>query len=260
MFRVLGPVTVTHGNSSWSPGPRKTRELLTALLLDCQHPVPARQLIEALWDRPTRNPESNLRTHVAALRRALAKISPELRGRVVTHSKMLYSLDIRSGELDAMQFAMLSRKGRAALSQGDLCTAAELLREALALWRGPAGVDVRTSEYLDHRLGILDEQHMATIEDLADVQIALGAFPEAIEALRWLLSDNPLRERAWSALIRAQYLVGDTSGALSTYEQARKTIRDELGSDPSPGMRLMHEAILRHDAEILRLGNLALAQ
>ncbi|GGO22417.1 hypothetical protein GCM10010116_45220 [Microbispora rosea subsp. aerata] len=222
--------------------------------------MPARQLIEALWDRPTRNPESNLRTHVAALRRALAKISPELRGRVVTHSKMLYSLDIRSGELDAMQFAMLSRKGRAALSQGDLCTAAELLREALALWRGPAGVDVRTSEYLDHRLGILDEQHMATIEDLADVQIALGAFPEAIEALRWLLSDNPLRERAWSALIRAQYLVGDTSGALSTYEQARKTIRDELGSDPSPGMRLMHEAILRHDAEILRLGNLALAQ
>ena len=127
-------------------------------------------------------------------------------------------------------------------------------REVLGIWW-------QETEGAKFWLTVLNDLRRRGVQDvLISCVDGLKGFPEAIEALRWLLSDNPLRERAWSALIRAQYLAGDTGGALSTFEHARKVIRDELGSDPSPGMRLIHEAILRHDAEIVRLGNLALTQ
>jgi len=257
IFRLLGPVEVRHRGATHSLPSRKARALLAALLLRSPHPASRTDLVRALWDEPTRQPDANLRTHLATLRRDLAGIDPSLRERVTTGEQGSYCLEATAEELDVALFTDYARRGEAALRRGDADTAVDLLQKAQQLWRGRAGADAQTSRYLAEQFSILDEQYMSALEDLADAQIALGAPRSAIGPLHKLLSDNPLQERGWGILARAQYLAGDPVRALITYERARTLIGDELGADPSPELEQVHVAILRHDVEAIRYGGLS---
>ncbi|WP_319023124.1 AfsR/SARP family transcriptional regulator [Streptomyces phaeolivaceus] len=140
-------------------------------------------------------------------------------------------------------FERLSREGRAALTAGDRPRAAALLREALALRRGPALPDL-PGAYAE--VARLDELRLAAVRDRIEADLVLGGGPEPVPEVRSLLTAHPLRERLYGQLIRALRASGRPAEALAVYEEARRTLADELGADnPSPDLAALHLELLR---------------
>lgn len=97
------------------------------------------QLVEAVWDgEPPPGVSNALQALVSRLRRVL----PDL----VESQVSGYRLALGPDAADAVRFESLARRGREEL-RTDPKAAAVTLREALALWRGPALADVQDAAF-----------------------------------------------------------------------------------------------------------------
>jgi hypothetical protein len=135
--RLLGPVDVVVDGRPVAPGSRYARTMLAVLAVRAGQVVPADVLIEAMWGPAApRTARHALHVHASALRH-LVPGGPPIVGRPGG-----YVLQIGPGQLDIDRFEDMAGRARAELSSGDVDTARQLLREALALWRGPALADV----------------------------------------------------------------------------------------------------------------------
>ncbi|HEY1176605.1 MAG TPA: BTAD domain-containing putative transcriptional regulator, partial [Phytomonospora sp.] len=149
--------------------------------------------------------------------------------------------------VDAHEFAELSRAGSRALSAQDHARAAELLRRAESLWRGPALADL-DAPFARAQAVRLDEQRLSATEDRVEAELHLGGDVRALVAeLRELTAAHPLRERFSGQLMRALHADGQQAEALAVFERTRETLADRLGADPSPELAAVHVAILRGD-------------
>jgi DNA-binding SARP family transcriptional activator len=239
-FQILGPVRVVRGHEAIPAGGPKQRTLLLALLLNLNRPVSLEWLTDALWeDEPPASATANLRSYVNTLRRALSGLDVEINGRGRS-----YQILVDPEWLDLTSFERAVGDGRSALGRGDFTTAAARLRQAIGLWRGPAGHDTRCGQSMDARLAALRERYATTVEDHAEAMIALGGGADAAFNLRVLLSEQPLRERSWELLVRALHGAGDTAGALCAYAEARSRLVDELGIEPGEELRRVHQSVL----------------
>src|SRR5207253_7347301 len=122
----------------------KQRLLLAVLLLHANEVVSSDRLIEALWgERAPDTARKALQVHVAGLRQLL---EPERSGggsdRVLETRAPGYALRLERGQLDLRRFEDGVTRARAASAAGDTEEAARVLRDALALWRGPALADL----------------------------------------------------------------------------------------------------------------------
>ncbi|MFC7587889.1 BTAD domain-containing putative transcriptional regulator [Nonomuraea antimicrobica] len=221
----------------------KVRALLTDLLVHEGRPVTADRLIDDLWgeDLPG-NPANTLQVKISQLRRALG------RDRVV-HESAGYRLrlDQPTDEVDAERFQSLVTEARSA---GDARARAELLTQALGLWRGPAYADVEDEEFARAAAQRLTEQRLAVLEEQAECRLELGDHILLIGELADLVARYPLRERLRAIQLRALYLAGRQSEALASYAELRELLTDELGLDPSPELAALQGAILRQDASL----------
>ncbi|MBC2906759.1 AfsR/SARP family transcriptional regulator [Streptomyces cupreus] len=241
-FQILGPVRVVRKNGELVPtGGPKQRALLLALLLNLNRPVSLDWLAEALWEeRAPASAMANLRSYVNALRRALSGLA----GVEIAGHCRSYQLRAAPERLDLTAFEQAAKGGRAALTRGDHTAAATGLQQAISLWRGTAEQGTRCGQPMAARLAALQGQYATVVEDHAEAMIALGEYRDATFRLRVLLSEEPLRERAWGLLMRALHDAGDTAGALFAYGQARKYLVAELGIEPGAELRRIHQAIL----------------
>ena len=130
--------------------------------------------------------------------------------------------------------------------------AAPLLREALALWRGPALQDLQDEESAQPLRNRLEELRIAALEQRFEAELELGAAGELVGELERLVDELPLRERLRAALMRALYADGRQAEALELYQRTRAMLRDELGLDPSPALQELEQAILRQDPALAR--------
>jgi DNA-binding SARP family transcriptional activator len=219
----------------------RQRAVLTALLLRPNQVVPVRQLAEATWEEPPASAGSNVRTYITALRRAMDDCS-----RLTTGSGG-YRLTVDADELDLLRFRTLKTDGERALHDGDPAAAAERLRAALDLWRGEPFADVPRTEPLQFEVVRLTEQRLAVVESYAEARLALGGSDELVADLRALVHAHPLRERLWELLMAALYRRGRQADALATYTEVRNLLDEELGIEPGPALRRLHERILRAD-------------
>jgi tetratricopeptide (TPR) repeat protein len=151
-------------------------------------------------------------------------------------------------ELDAVRFARLVAAGRGALADGAAARAVELLSEALGLFRGPPLADVPFSDLVATEASRLEESRVAALGLRIQAEIENGAAAGTVAELHRLTADHPLREELWALLMRALCAAGRQAEALAAYEQARTAIGDELGVDPGPGLRQLHQEILAADA------------
>ena len=132
-FGILGPFVVAddEGRELALGGP-KQRSVLAILLLHAGEVVPSDRLIEELWgERPPATAAKTVQVYVSNLRKALGDS-------VLLTRSGGYELRVTAVELDATQFEALAAEGQRLLRAGDFRRAAELLGEALGLWRGPA--------------------------------------------------------------------------------------------------------------------------
>ncbi|MEU3742299.1 BTAD domain-containing putative transcriptional regulator [Streptomyces sp. NPDC032198] len=243
-YRLLGPVEAWRAGRRLSLGGPKPRALLAALLLEPGRVVSVDVLIDAIWgERPPDTARSLIQSYVSALRRALSADAIETRppGYLIRADATL---------VDRVEFERLAVRGRQAAAEGDHGAAARLLGDALALWRGPALGGI--GETLRAMADQLDEARQAAVEERIAAELAqTGRETELVAELTALVSRHPTRERPRGQLMLALYRLGRQADALAVYAEGRDALADELGIDPGPDLRRMHEAILRADEELL---------
>ncbi|HET9973866.1 MAG TPA: BTAD domain-containing putative transcriptional regulator, partial [Streptosporangiaceae bacterium] len=210
---------------------------LAALALEPGHVVPNATLVDWIWgERPPAEAANALQRLVSRLRKAL----PE---GLVEGQAGGYRLAVEPGAVDAVRFECLL--GQARSDEGSLRI--RLLREALALWRGPVMQDVGLAESpaFDAAVTRLDGLHLTAMEDRFDAEISLGHGAALVTELADAVAAHPLRERLVAALMRALAAAGRDSEALLVYQRTREALADELGADPSPALSAVHVALLR---------------
>src|SRR5262249_20738938 len=144
-----------------------------------------------------------------------------------------YRLAIEPDAVDVTRFERLVAAGRSALAS-DPAAATRMLGDALALWRGPALLDVSGGDFFAAPATRLTELGLEAIEDRVDADLRLGRGADLTAELTSLVAEHPLRERLVGALIRALCAAGRPAEALTVYERARAALAEELGADPSP--------------------------
>ncbi|MEU1512912.1 BTAD domain-containing putative transcriptional regulator [Streptomyces sp. NPDC005811] len=250
-FGVLGPVEVLKGNVSLDLGPRQRRLLLVRLLLEDGRPVSQDTLCRDLWptDRPT-GAASSVRAHISRLR---AVLDPVRQGRstVLVSGPAGYALKTPAGARDTAVFEESVSRAREALRSRRLSTARQEIDAALGLWRGEA-----LAEATEHAFAIRERTRLdGALHDAKELQAAIlvqqGETEPAIGVAQGLVLKAPLRETSWALLMRALYAAGRPVEALRQYERFRDMLATELGLDPSPQLRDLHTAILRHDIVVL---------
>lgn len=243
-FGVLGPVEVRTGDGGLVVLAAKPRALLVVLLVHAGRPVSRDRLIAALWpEEPPPSAPRLVSTYVSGLRASLRlpRDGPPPRLVLVGDG---YRLEAAAGDVDLLVFADLAGRGRQALSDGDASAAARLLDQALGLWRGEPAEDVRVGGDTGVLLAGLAEQRLQAEEDRAGAYLALGSEAAIIPGLRVLVAAHPLRERLWGLLMTGLYRSGRQAEALAAYQQLRAHLVAELGVEPEPCLRELHQQIL----------------
>ncbi|WP_281916972.1 BTAD domain-containing putative transcriptional regulator [Nocardia sputorum] len=235
---MLGPLEIRldDGGSIEVPGAR-LRALLIALALEPGRAVPKTTLVDWIWgEQPPSDTANALQALVSRLRRVLPEGS--LDGQAGG-----YRLAVQPRAVDAVRFQQLLDQARG----GGDAHRAQLLREALDLWRGAPMQDVGMSDSaaFDAVVTRLDGLRLAAMEDLYEAEIRLGRGTELVAELTELVARHPLRERLVAALMRALAAAGRGAEALVAYQRAREALADTLGVDPSPGLSALHVALLR---------------
>ncbi|MFE0099338.1 BTAD domain-containing putative transcriptional regulator [Streptomyces sp. NPDC059009] len=241
-FQLLGPVSVTGGSGPLPLGPAKRRSLLAALLLRAGTPVTVDFLTEALWDvEPPLHARTVIQGHVSRLRALLVEAGLDAYGVELATQGRAYALQLPETLLDARRFEdLVTLAGR----QRDPADAALMLREALALWQGPALTGTVATPPLLAAAAALEESRLATVEQLARTYGQLGAHAQAVALLSAEVVAKPLREPLVACLMRALYGSGLQSDALGHYHRTRRLLADEMGVDPGPALREAYEEIL----------------
>ncbi|WP_037315468.1 BTAD domain-containing putative transcriptional regulator [Amycolatopsis orientalis] len=243
-FGVLGATEVRRDDGTAVPvgGPR-VRTLFALLALEAGRVVPAERLIDGLYgEQPPEGAANALQSQVSRLRGALKELAP------VEFSPAGYRLAVDPDDVDVHRFERLAAEGRRALAAGDATKAAELLHDALGLWRGPAFADITDAPFRDPQVTRLDELKTSAIEDRVEADLKLGRHEDVLTELRGIAAAQPLRERPRALLIRALHAAGRHADALTAFEDARRVLADELGTDPGPELAAAHLAVLRGEA------------
>jgi DNA-binding SARP family transcriptional activator len=154
-----------------------------------------------------------------------------------------YVLRLDEDELDLHRFERLVEDSRTA----DPATAAGLLRDALALWRGPPLADLAYEPFAQPEIARLEEARLAALEHRIEADLALGRHDEVVGELEGLTAEHPLRERLRGQQMLALYRSGRQAEALDSYRTARVVLVEELGIEPGRRLRELHQAILEQD-------------
>ena len=245
--RLLGPLEVEgdDGRIASLPG-AKLRALVSLLAVDAGSVVSSDRLIESLYgDGLPARPANALALLVSKFRRALGDVE-DAGGRLVLTQAPGYVLDLDRDRIDVFRFERLAAEGRR-LRDDQPEEAAARLREALALWRGDALVDVAFQDLASVERVRLEELRIEAVEDRVDADLAVGRHSDLVAELERLTRMHPLRERLWGQLMVALYRCGRQADALRTYQEARRRLGEELGLEPGPALRRLEVAVLDQD-------------
>jgi DNA-binding SARP family transcriptional activator/DNA-binding CsgD family transcriptional regulator/tetratricopeptide (TPR) repeat protein len=236
-FRILGPLEVSVSGRSVALGSGKLATLLGVLLLHVNEVVSVDRLVDELWgERPPADAIRLVQGYVSGLRRRLGP------GRIGTRPPG-YLIWISTGELDAAQFERLVAVARV----GQPKEVAARLREALALWRGPALADVRFAGFALREAQRLDELRLAALLDRIDADLAMGRHTQLVDELSRLVAEHPMDERVSGQLMLTLDRCGRSVEALEVYRRLRVALSEEFGLDPGGHLQALHFTILRQD-------------
>ncbi|MFF7636675.1 BTAD domain-containing putative transcriptional regulator [Kitasatospora sp. NPDC008050] len=251
-IQVLGPLSAQATAGSIVPSAGKPRQILALLALHANQVVPAHTLMEELWDADIpRSGLTTLQTYILHLRRLLGSAlgpDPVFGAKDVLATRHGgYLLHVQPGGVDVHEYDRLAELGRDAADACDDESAALIYREALAVWRGPALVDVKVGPVLEIELARLEESRLRVLERRIEADLRLGRHADLVAELTSLIVRHPLHEGLHAQCMAALYRSGRQWHALEVYHSLRGRLVEELGLEPSQRLRKLHQAILAAD-------------
>jgi DNA-binding SARP family transcriptional activator len=248
-FRILGPLEVRDDERVLELGGAKQRAVLALLLLRANEVVALDGLIDSIWgERPPDTAAAAVHGSVSRLRKVLEPNGAPYQ--VIRTQAPGYVFAAGPETVDRYRFQRLATEGKTALDEGDAARSADLLREALALWRGPALADIAFTIADRTELDRLDEEWLSAVEERIDADLVLGRHALLVPELEALVARHPLRERLRGQLMVALYGAGRQADALETYRDASRLLDEELGIAPGPALRELERRILLQDPEL----------
>jgi DNA-binding SARP family transcriptional activator len=243
-FRILGPVEVLLDGRVVPLGGQRQRSLLAVLLVHHGQVVPLDRLVDLLWgDRAPKTATTSLQNGISQLRR-------ELGADVVETRAPGYIVDVDPATVDSVRFESMLAASRAAPA----AERAELLRSALALWRGPPLADLAAEEWAQGEIRRLEDLRLTALEERIDADIELGLHREVVGELEALSAANPLRERVCALRMLALYRSGRQAEALQAFRDTRLAYSEQLGIEPGVELQELHTQILRQDSGLVAPG------
>lgn len=242
-FGVLGPVQVVAGDEPVALGGPGVRGVLAMLLLRPNEVVPVEDILGGLWgDDPPLTARTIVQNYVSRLRRQLRLVDPT--GSVWIDTRLPgYQLIVDEELIDVTQATILLARSR----HEHPVRRAEMLRAALDLWRGPVLADVSPRITAPQ----LDSLRLAILEARIEADLELGRHAELVGELSTFAEAYPFRERMIAHLVLALYRTGRRADALEAYQRFARRAADDLGIDPGPALRELHERVLNDDATLL---------
>ncbi|WP_269475751.1 BTAD domain-containing putative transcriptional regulator [Mycobacterium seoulense] len=246
-FGVLGPLQITADGNELPLGPAKQRAVLATLLINRNRTVSIDTLIDAAWQQcPPPEARGSLHAHVSRLRRLVSGAGADAAA-VLASAQPGYRLNVRDEACDVGRFAIAQKAGIEAAAAGNFEQASGHLSAALAEWRGPVLEDLRDFEFADAFAAALAEDKLVTLTVRAEAEIACGRTHSIIRELERLVAENPYREPLWAQLITGYYLAERQYDALDAYGRLKAVLADDLGIDPGPTLRSLHQKVLRQE-------------
>jgi DNA-binding SARP family transcriptional activator len=247
-FRILGPLEALDEGRVVALGGSRQRALLAVLLLHRGETLSTERLIDELWgERAPATAAKTVQVYISRLRKALAGGEGNGSAGVVATREHGYELELDPERLDAHRFERLLAQGKSELAAGRPERAVAALERALSLWRGPPLADLAYEPFAQREIARLDALRVAALEQLIEARLALGAHAEVVEQLETLIAEHPYRERLRGQLMLALYRSDRQADALQAYQDARRTLVEELGIEPGERLRELERAILAQD-------------
>ncbi len=235
-FRLLGPLEVLRQGTPVQLGGQRQRALLAVLVLEAGRVVSTDRLVELIYgSEPPKTATTSLQNSISALRKLLGQEIVETRAPG-------YLLRAAPDATDAGRFERLLGLARSAAPE----ERAQLLSDALELWRGSALADFAYEEFAQSEARRLEGLRLVALEQRLEAEIDLGRQADAVGELEVLVAQHPLRERFWRLLMAALYATGRQAEALEAYQRARAAL-DEIGIEPSAELQDLHLRMLRHE-------------
>ena len=223
--------------------------MLASLLLEPGRAVSSDRIADAVWDgHPPSGVQTTLQTYIPTF--ATPSNPRGSRGRrsgVIVTVPGGYRLVVTASTVDAARFEELVAAGRSALDS-DPAAASDLLKQALALWRGDVLADLSMDGYVAPVATRLEELRGAATELWAEAEMALGH--DVLSTLDNLVTRYPLREHLAAVRMLALYRAGRQADALTAYRELRQTLDDELGIHPSAEVESLHRRVLQQDPSL----------
>ncbi|MBC9711998.1 AfsR family transcriptional regulator [Streptomyces sp. TRM66268-LWL] len=239
-YRLLGTTRVLRQDGTEVPlgGPR-IRALVAALALAPGRSVPAGQLaaqIRPAHEEPPADEVKALQALVGRLRKAIGPAAVET-------GPGGYRLAATAEDVDLFRFQRLVSEGTAALDAGDAARAAALSEDALGLWSGEVLLDLPGRES-DPAAVRAELQYAQARRTRLAAEVALGRAAGALDELTVLTVRRPLDEPLQALRLRALLAAGRRAEALAAYEEVRRTLVEELGSDPGEELQAVYGELL----------------
>ncbi|MEU3788189.1 AfsR/SARP family transcriptional regulator [Streptomyces fructofermentans] len=244
-FEVLGEVRCWRDGVELPLGAPRMRAVLAVLVLRAGTPVGRDVLVDGVWgDAPVADGVNLVQAYVSKLRRLLEPDRPPRSPTgVLTRIGSSYRLVAAPGASDLGRFHHARAEARELRAAGRAAAAERVLAEALGNWRCPPLTGVG-GPLLDAERVRLAELRLAAVEEQTAVALEVGAHADVVPALMSLTAEHPYRERLWELLMVALYRCSRQGDALAAYRRAGQVLLDDLGLEPGPGLRRVHEAIL----------------
>jgi DNA-binding SARP family transcriptional activator/ABC-type sugar transport system substrate-binding protein len=243
-FRILGPLEVVEDGNPVALGTLKERLVLGVLLLHANEFVSRERLIDDLWgEAPPPTARKAINVYLSKIRKALGVAGAD----PITTASGGYRLSVEPERLDSSRMQVLVAEAQELVARGELESATDRFQQALTLWRGPTLAGLQLESRGRDEVAQLDELRQTVVMDRIDCELALGRHEQVLGELNLLVREHPLRERLRAQQMLALYRADRQADALDAYAEARRTLVDDLGIEPSEALQRLQQAILRHD-------------
>ncbi|KAA2262633.1 AfsR/SARP family transcriptional regulator [Solihabitans fulvus] len=223
-------------------------DLLALLAADLRTGCSGARLVAGLW--PDEQPEHPAKALQLLVSRARARLGAD----VIVSTPTGYRLSFGEDAVDATAVQLHASASAEHARAGDHAAALDRAEAGLALCDGAASWDTGLADPLSALRVARVPTYRFLVRARALALARLGRHAEAIEPLADLVPQRPRDEELLAELLRCEAATLGPAAALARYDDYRRALREDLGSDPGPALRGVHRDLLLSDAPVARHG------